>query len=264
MDQLLVSRGHAQSTKVAQSWILQRRIVVDGIVRDKAGWLVLENCAVHVRGEQKKFASRGGQKLEAALDRFAIDVTGLSVLDAGASTGGFTDCLLERGAGVVHAVDVGFGQLLGRLAADPRVVNLERTNVGDLDARSFRAPIELATMDLSYLSITKAIPLVHALFERPPELVCLLKPLFEGVEQDAMQDPRAFRVAMLRVFDAALRDGLHVHGAIPSPIPGNRSSIEFLIWLREPKAARTAAEACDAALTELAAMDLSTHSRTSS
>src|SRR5262245_51502136 len=156
IDALLVELGYFEDLKTAQGFILAGKVVVDEKVCSKPGTTVREDAKIFVRGEQLKFASRGGYKLEAALERFAIDVTNKVVLDAGASTGGFTDCLLQHGAARVYAVDVGFGQLRGKLASDPRVVNMEKTNVGDLTLASFDPPIELCTFDLSYLSMTKS------------------------------------------------------------------------------------------------------------
>lgn len=231
LDDLIVARGLAQDLREARGLIMAGKVVVAGAVCNKAGTPTKEDAEIHVRGRREKYVSRGGYKLEAALERFAVDVTGLSVLDAGASTGGFTDCLLQHGAARVYAVDVGFGQLRGKLANDPRVVNMEKTNIGDLRPAQLD-PLDLAVGDLSNLTLEKAVPTVAALFAGPPELVFLVKPLFEGVAPEAMADPEELGAGLVRLAERLGEQGFGIVDLAASPIRGSRSSVEFLARIR--------------------------------
>lgn len=228
LDELLVKTGHLENLREATGWIMAGKVVVSGRVCDKPGQLVARDAEIVLRGVPEKYASRGGYKLEAALARFRLDVTGRTVLDAGASTGGFTDCLLQHGAAKTFSVDVGFGQLRGKLASDPRVINLERTNVSDLRREQFDPPIDLAVVDLSYLALAKAIPVVRDLFSKPVEIICLVKPLYEGVSQENFNAPEELTGALVRL-TAFLRDqGLVLRDVMLSPILGGSNTIEFL------------------------------------
>jgi 23S rRNA (cytidine1920-2'-O)/16S rRNA (cytidine1409-2'-O)-methyltransferase len=228
IDELLLELGHFEDLKTAQGFILAGKIVVDEVVCAKPGTAVREDAKIFVRGVVLKYASRGGYKLEAALARFPVSAAGKIVLDAGASTGGFTDCLLQHGAKQVYSVDVGYGQLRGKLAADPRVVNLERTNIGELTAARFDPPIELAVSDLSYLTITEAAPIIAGLFVRPVELISLIKPLSEGIPQEKKDDPATLRDALHRIARALSDRGLLISELMVSPILGSRGAVEFL------------------------------------
>jgi 23S rRNA (cytidine1920-2'-O)/16S rRNA (cytidine1409-2'-O)-methyltransferase len=229
LDELLVDAGYFADVREARSWIMAGEVVFDGTVCEKPGTLVRADADVALKRFPQKYASRGGLKLEAALERFAIDVSGRCVLDAGASAGGFTDCLLQRGARRVYAVDVGFGQIRGKLASDGRVVNWERTNISDLRAEKMDPPIDFCVVDLSYLSLVKAIPVICKLFvAADPELVSLIKPLFEGVSQAAPRDSGLLRQAIETVCRAAEAEGLVVRDVMRSPVVGGRGTIEFL------------------------------------
>lgn len=207
---------------------MEGRVRVEGLVGPKAGTLVRDDAKIHVQEPEGKYASRGGLKLEAALAAFGLEVTGSVVLDAGASAGGFTDCLLQRGASRVYAVDVGYGQLRGRLAVDPRVVNWERTNVSDISRDELEPPIQLCVFDLSYLSISLALPILARLFVGAPDVIGLIKPLYERVERSAMQDRQALLGALGRVAAAAEGAGLTMTDIIASPILGSHGAVEFL------------------------------------
>jgi 23S rRNA (cytidine1920-2'-O)/16S rRNA (cytidine1409-2'-O)-methyltransferase len=214
------------------------KVVVDGVVVTKPGTLVKASARISLRGTPLRFASRGGYKLDHALNRFRIDLTGKACLDAGASTGGFTDCMLQRGARRVYAVEAGYGQLRGRLAADPRVVSMERTNIGDLRADQLEPGIEFAAVDLSYLSLTTAVPVVARLFHgRPVEMVCLVKPLYEGLPQHHMHDRRALAGVLHSLFADLQASGSPAVDACVSPILGGRGAIEFLAHVRATSAA---------------------------
>jgi 23S rRNA (cytidine1920-2'-O)/16S rRNA (cytidine1409-2'-O)-methyltransferase len=211
-------------------------VVVDGAPATKPARLVDPAQAVEVLGPPPRFVGRGGEKLDAALDRFGIDVAGVRALDAGASTGGFTDCLLQRGAREVVAVDVGYGQLHERLRADERVRNLERTNIREVDRDAIGGPVELVVADLSFISLRTVLP---ALLELgPSDLVLLVKPQFEAGREDAakgrgvIRDPEVWRRVLGDVRAAAGTRGAAMMGGMPSPITGAQGNVEFLVHLR--------------------------------
>lgn len=233
LDQLLTERGLARSRAEAHALIHAGDVELDGTRRLKPGQLVAPDASVSLV-EKPRWASRAGHKLEAALDAFEIDPAGLAVLDAGASTGGFTDVLLVRGARIVYAVDVGRAQLIGRLRDDPRVVSMERTNVREL--RELPEPIDLATLDLSFISLRLVLPAVWNLLADDGRVVALVKPQFEaGKEQvprgGVVRDPEVWRQVLLEVADSATRVGLQPRGVIRSPIAGGDGNVEFLLGL---------------------------------
>ena len=197
----------------------------------KVGSLVPVSAEIQVRGRDLRYASRGGYKLERALDVFGIHVEGLTVLDAGASTGGFTDCLLQRGARRVFSVDVGYGQLRGRLAADERVVVRERTNISDLKKSPLEDAVDLCTMDLSYLSLLKAIPEIFEAVGDVP-MVCLVKPLYEGLAESDKADMAAILDLAGQFFRRLANLGFGCTQVIVSPILGGRGATEFLASIR--------------------------------
>ena len=232
LDEMLLARELADSITVARALVMTGKVLVDDVVVTKPGTRVPEHASVRVRGAARDHASRAGQKLEAALARFEIDVTDRVVLDAGASAGGFTDCLLRHGARRVYAVDVGYGQMDGRLAGDDRVVCLERTNISDLRPETFDAAPELCTVDLSYLSLRKSVPILSKILAPSVPLVCLVKPPYEGLAQHAEADLQQIaRVLeeLLPALEAA--SPRSVAGLIPSPILGGRGAVELLLLL---------------------------------
>src|SRR5579859_7423477 len=175
---LLAERGIFDTQEEARRWVMSGKVLVNGQRIDKPGMLVPGDAVLDVQG-RRRYASRGGYKLEAALAHFHVAAAGRAALDSGASTGGFTDCLLQHGAALVYAVEVGYGQLTGRLRADPRVRNLEHTNLGDPRLHTLDPLPTLITLDLSYLSLTKALPLAAPLLAPAGHILALLKPLFE-------------------------------------------------------------------------------------
>ena len=233
LDQLLVERGLAPSTREAQALIHAGEVELDGNRRLKPGQLVATDAAVAVLAKPR-WASRAGAKLEAALDAWEIDVSGLTALDAGASTGGFTDVLLDRGARAVYAVDVGRAQLIDRLRRDPRVVSMERTNLREL--RSLPEPIQLATLDLSFISLTLVLPAVRELLDPAGRVVALVKPQFEAEKEDVprggvVRDPETWRRTLEEVAGSAARIGLSPQGVMRSPVAGTDGNTEFLMLL---------------------------------
>jgi len=231
-DALVVARGITNSLNEARGLIMAGRVVIEEHVVTKPGASVPIDAAVHVRGVVGTYVSRGGRKLAHALHRFGLSVHELDVLDAGASTGGFTDCLLQHGARKVYAVDVGYGQIHSRLAQDSRVVVLERTNVSDLGTATFDRPPDLCVVDLSYLSLVKAVPILEPLLARHADVVALVKPLYEGLPQDAGRSREALHRTLDRLLAALAECSVRrVRGLTCSPIFGGRGAVEFLLWL---------------------------------
>ena len=233
LDQLLTERGMARSRAEAQALIHAGQVELDGSRRLKPGQMVAADASVSLL-EKPRWASRAGVKLEAALDAFGIDPTGLGCLDAGASTGGFSDVLLARGARVVYAVDVGRAQLVQRLRDDPRVVSMERTNLRTL--RDLPEPVELATLDLSFISLRLVLPAVRRLLADAGRVVALVKPQFEAGKEDVARggivtDPVVWERVLIEVVEAARDAGLRPRGVIRSPIAGTDGNVEFLIDL---------------------------------
>ena len=236
LDKLLVSRGLVQSRERARALILAGKVVVDDHAVDKAGTQVSSDAELRLKGEDIPYVSRGGVKLAGGLDAFDLDVAGLVAIDVGASTGGFTDCLLQRGAARVFAVDVGYGQLAWSLREDPRVVNLERTNIRDLTAQQLPERPSLAVIDASFISLDKVLPPTLALLAPGATVVALIKPQFEvgrgevgkgGVVRDADQHRRVIE----QVTQTALGLGCRVLGVCASPLLGPKGNREFLIGL---------------------------------
>ena len=236
LDVLLVEKALSESREKARAAVMSGIVFVGGNRELKPGTMVREDAAVEVRGGTPKFVSRGGLKLEKALDFFNVSPEGKLCIDCGASTGGFTDCLLKRGAVRVYAVDVGYGQLAWSLRSDPRVVTMERTNVRYLTPDSIPEKLQLAVIDVSFISLALILPAVRALLDVSGEVVCLIKPQFEagrdkvgkkGVVRDA-----STHVEVLTIFmENAGNMGYHVHGLTFSPIKGPEGNIEFLGYL---------------------------------
>jgi len=213
-------------------------VTVGGAIADKASRLVAPGDAIEVRGPARRFVSRGGDKLAAALDEFGVDVQGRRILDAGASTGGFTDCVLQRGAHHVLAVDVGYGQLHEKLRADDRVELRERTNVRDLDPDAIGGPVDLVVADLSFISLRTVAPALLSCASPGADLILLVKPQFEAGRAEAskgrgvIKDPEV-QARVLGEICADLRDrGANIMGTMESPITGADGNREFLVHAR--------------------------------
>jgi 23S rRNA (cytidine1920-2'-O)/16S rRNA (cytidine1409-2'-O)-methyltransferase len=254
LDERLVADGLLPDLRTAQAWILAGDVLVTGTVCEKPGTRIAGGATVTLRRSLEKYASRGGLKLEAALARFRVPVTGRVALDAGASTGGFTDCLLQHGAARVYAVDAGYGQLRGKLRSDRRVVNLEKTNISEVRLADLDPPIDLAVFDLSYLSAARAMPVLARLFTVDPDIIGLVKPLFEGVQPADMKEPASLRAALVRVLAAIAAQGLAVQAIIPSPILGSGGTVEFLVRALAGQPLVSPDSLVDGALAELAAL----------
>ncbi|HEX2194546.1 MAG TPA: TlyA family RNA methyltransferase [Candidatus Limnocylindria bacterium] len=238
LDQLLVDRRLAPSRAAAQSMLLAGEVeLARAPSRNlKPGQLVPADAEVSVV-PRPRWASRAGDKLEAALDAFALDVHGLACLDAGASTGGFTDVLVTRGARIVYAVDVGRGQLIERLRRDPRVVSMERTNLREL--RDLPERVDLATLDLSFISLALVLPAVRRLLKQEGNVIALVKPQFEAGREavprgGVVRDPHVHRRVLLDVGVAAGASGFGPCGLKRSPVTGSDGNVEFLALLGPP------------------------------
>jgi 23S rRNA (cytidine1920-2'-O)/16S rRNA (cytidine1409-2'-O)-methyltransferase len=234
LDELIVSRGLAQTRSQAQRLIMAGEVSVDGQVLDKAGHLVRDDVDVQLAGSLR-YVSRGGLKLEHALDEFRVDPGGWVCADVGASTGGFTDCLLQRGAAKVYAIDVGYGQLAWSLRQDPRVVNIERANIRHLEP--LPEPVRLAVVDVSFIGLGLVLPHVARLLSPGGEVIALIKPQFEvGKGQvgkgGVVREPALHRSSITNALAEAGRIGLAPAGVARSPIKGPAGNIEFLTRLR--------------------------------
>lgn len=241
LDHLLVTQGLAQSRDVAVRMILAGEVKVGGVVVDKPAKLFSSDTAIEVRAQATRFVSRGGDKLEAALEACSIDPQGLICLDVGCSTGGFTDCLLQKGATRVYGVDVGYGQFDWRLRQDPRVVLLERTNIRYVDATLLPEPVSLVVIDVSFISLTKVLPVLLPFLRPHAIVITLVKPQFEvGKGQvgrgGIVRDEGKRQGALLGIVNFAQEIGLQLRQTLDSPIKGKKGNLEILaIFEFQPK-----------------------------
>ncbi len=252
LDVLLMQRGLAESRAKAQALIMAGRVRVNGEIALKPAALIDPEATLTV-ASAPRFVSRGGEKLEAALAAFRLDVRGLVCADVGASTGGFTDCLLQRGAARVYAIDVGRGLLHWKLRGDPRLVILEATNARHVER--LPEPVSLVTLDVSFISLKALLPVVRSWLALPAEgVVALIKPQFEAGRREAargrgvIRDPEIHRRVLLEVLDFAHREGLGARGLIRSPLLGPKGNAEFLAWLRPGEAEDDVTEMIEAVL----------------
>lgn len=234
LDLELVRRGLAATRSEARDAVLSGRVTVGGRPALKPGTLVATGEHVGLTAAPRRYVSRGGEKLAAALERFDIDPAGRRCLDAGASTGGFTDALLDRGAAHVTAVDVGYGQLAWRLREDPRVAVLERTNVRDLRPEDLGPAPDLVVADLSFISLAKVLPALSAIAADGAQFVFLVKPQFEAGPAEVgrggvVKDPQVWRRVIAEAAEACRRTGLGPAAVMPSPLPGPAGNVEFLL-----------------------------------
>jgi len=233
-DALLVARGAFPSREQARAAILAGEVRVGDTVITKAGQLVDEDARLDV-AERPRFVSRGGDKLVGALATFGVSVAGLRAVDVGASTGGFTDCLLKSGAASVTAVDVGYGQLAWSLRTDDRVTVVERTNIRNADPATLGAPFDLAVVDVSFISLRTVLPALLGLLGEGGQLVALVKPQFEAGKgrvgkKGVVRDPAVHRDVLDGVVGALRDAGMAVQGLTFSPITGPEGNIEFWVW----------------------------------
>ncbi len=240
LDTLLTNKGLCVSRAVAQKLIRAGKVKVKGHIVDKPGTIIDTEAVLEVKSEPP-FVSRGGEKLVKALEEFAIEVEGRICLDGGISTGGFTDCLLQKGAKLIYGIDVGYGQVAWKIRQDKRLVLRERTNFRYLtyeDLYQDSEPPDLAVMDLSFISLTKVLPTLWNLLVSPREVVLLVKPQFEVGKgkvgkNGVVRDPQLQGDAIASILDCATDLGWQYRGLTYSPITGPAGNVEYLLWLRE-------------------------------
>lgn len=238
LDVLLVKRNLAESREKAKALIMSGIVYVNGQKEDKAGTTFEETAPIEVRGSTLKYVSRGGLKLEKAMDRFGVRQDGKICMDVGASTGGFTDCMLQNGAVKVYSVDVGHGQLAWKLRNDERVVCMEKTNIRYVTPEDIADPIGFASIDVSFISLTKVLGPVKALLEDNGQIVCLIKPQFEAGREKVgkkgvVREPAVHLEVIDMVIDYALSIGFEALNLEFSPIKGPEGNIEYLLYLQK-------------------------------
>lgn len=232
LDTLLVERGLVETREKGRRLIMAGQIRVNGQLVDRPGAGVAADAAIEITAPPR-YVSRGGEKLEAALHTFGLDVTSRVAADVGASTGGFTDCLLQHGATRVYAIDVGYGQLDYRLRTDPRVVVMERTNARYLEA--LPEPVDLVTIDVSFISLTLILPAALKWMKPGGHIIALIKPQFEAGPEHVskggvVRRPEVHRAVLARILGWADQRGLGLHGLMRSPLLGPAGNVEFLAW----------------------------------
>ena len=235
LDKLLVDKGIVQSRERARALIMAGKVLVKGKKVEKAGEMVLVDADIVLIGEDIPYVSRGGLKLEKAQDEFNIDVSGKVAIDVGASTGGFTDCLLQRGAKKVYAIDVGYGQLDLKLRNDPRVINIERQNIRYIEKKVVPEDVDLVTIDSSFISLVKIIPKILEFIGEYGALIALIKPQFEVGKGEVgkggvVRDEAKHKAVVENIKGFCTDSGLSVIGVVESPILGPKGNREFLIY----------------------------------
>lgn len=241
LDILVTERGLAESREKAKTLIMAGQVYVDGQKADKPGDTFSEDAAVEVRGKGLPYVSRGGLKLEKAMREFGLQLQGRTCMDIGASTGGFTDCMLQNGAQRVYSVDVGYGQLAWSLRTDPRVVNLERTNARYLTREQVPEEIGFFSVDVSFISLTLILPAVRPLLAEHGQAVCLIKPQFEAGREKVgkkgvVRDKAVHEEVIEKIRSFTLENGFSVLGLTFSPVKGPEGNIEYLIYLERSEA----------------------------
>lgn len=236
LDKLLMLRNLAPTRQKAQALIGAGQVLVNGQLADKAGVMFPEDCHIEISGTQSPYVSRGGLKLAAALEYFKIDPRGLTCADIGASTGGFTDCLLQHGARKVYAIDVGYGQLAWPLRQNNKVVVMERTNARYLKPDDLPDPIDLAVIDAAFISLKLLLPPLLPLFRKEVTILALIKPQFEVGKGKVgkggvVRDPELHEAVVREIVEFGKSLGLRSGGVTPSPILGPKGNMEFLIHL---------------------------------
>lgn len=236
LDILLVNNGYFESREKARRAIMEGLVFVNGIREDKPGSQVDTSSEIEIKGNLLPYVSRGGLKLEKAINEFGLDLTGKVCIDIGASTGGFTDCMLQNGAAKVYSVDVGYGQLAWKLRNDNRVTVMERTNFRYVKPEDIGEQVDFASADVSFISLTKILPPAKQLLKKEGSMVCLIKPQFEAGREKVgkkgvVRDPEVHREVIIKIIEFAQSLGFTVAGLSFSPIKGPEGNIEYLIYL---------------------------------
>lgn len=236
LDAYLTEQGLFETRSRAQAAIMAGQILVDEVKIDKPGTSVKTDAKIRILGDRLRYVSRGGLKLEKALEKFPVSVTGKVMADIGASTGGFTDCALQNGAVRVYAIDVGYGQLDWKLRNDPRVINMERTNARLLEAGSLPEPIDAVSIDVAFISLEKILPAVRKLLAAEAFVIALVKPQFEAGKENVgkkgvVRDPAVHKEVLRRIITFAEQEGFGIGGLDYSPVKGPEGNIEYLLYL---------------------------------
>ena len=238
LDLLMVERALAPSREKAKAYIMSGDVYVDGQKEDKAGTMFKETVKIEVRGNTLPYVSRGGLKLEKAMNNFGVSLDGKVCMDVGASTGGFTDCMLQNGAVKVYSIDVGYGQLDWKLRNDPRVVCMEKTNIRYVVPEDIGCAVDFVSIDVSFISLTKVLVPVKELMAERGQIVCLIKPQFEAGREKVgkkgvVREKETHMEVVRMVMDFALSIGFGVLGLAFSPIKGPEGNIEYLLYLQK-------------------------------
>ena len=238
LDVLMYNKGLAESRQKAQQYIMAGEVYVNNIRIDKPGTSVDETAQIEHRGSVCPFVSRGGYKLDKAMKCFPIDLKGKRCMDIGASTGGFTDCMLQNGAAHVYCIDVGYGQLAWKLRNDPRVTNYERTNVRALSVEQIPELLDFISIDVSFISLTLVLPVAKKFLKENGSIVALIKPQFEAGKNlvgknGVVRDDKVHRDVIEKIIQFCNEQGLCVSGLSFSPVKGPKGNIEFLLYLSE-------------------------------
>ncbi len=247
LDVLLVEKSLAASRELAKAYIMAGNVYVDGMKEEKAGTKIPVGANIEVRAPQMKYVSRGGYKLEKAMEVFDLSLEGKICLDIGASTGGFTDCMLQNGASKVYAIDVGYGQFAWKLRNDPRVVCLEKTNVRYITQAEVPEAADFASIDVSFISLTKVLPAVLNIMKDGGRLVCLIKPQFEAGREKVgkkgvVRDIEVHKEVIEAIAEYAFQHDIGILGLNFSPIKGPEGNIEYLIYLDKKQQRKTREE----------------------
>lgn len=238
LDVLLVNRGLAPSREKAKTMIMEGNVFVNNNREDKAGSMFPDDCNIEIHGTTLKYVSRGGLKLEKAMTHFGITLDGKVCMDIGASTGGFTDCMLQNGASKVYAVDVGYGQFAWKLRQDERVVCMEKTNIRYVTPEDIDDALDFASVDVSFISLTKVLGPAKELLKEHGQMVCLIKPQFEAGREKVgkkgvVRDKSVHEEVIEKVINFALETGFSIHNLEYSPIKGPEGNIEYLVYIEK-------------------------------
>lgn len=237
LDKILVLKGIIDSRERAKALIMEGKILINGMPATKAGAIINQDAVIELKGEGIPYVSRGGLKLEAAINHFNLDLKDKIAMDVGVSTGGFTDCMLQKGAKKIYCIDVGYGQIAWSLRNDPRIILYERTNIRYLEKEKIPDAIDIATVDVSFISLTKVVPKVVEFLKESGEILMLVKPQFEvgkgkvgkgGIVRDEEQ-----RIKAVESVKTMLREsGLNTIGTFQSPIPGQKGNVEYFLYMK--------------------------------
>lgn len=238
LDCIVVEKGLAESREKAKALIMEGKIYVNNQKSDKAGTFYKDDIKVELRGKTMPYVSRGGYKLAKAIKIFPIDLRDKICMDIGASTGGFTDCMLQNGAKKVYSIDVGYGQLAWKLRTDPKVVNLERTNIRYITDEQIKDPIDFFSVDVSFISLCLVLPAAYKFMKDNAQAVCLIKPQFEAGKENVgkkgvVRDPKVHEDVINRIINFSYENGFNILGLDFSPIKGPEGNIEYLLYIEK-------------------------------